>query len=277
MADVVLKNASGSPVTYTGVEKVVLPTADGGTVEFTAGEGPAVIPDYVIRTGDTLKELYFNRYFDLSPVITEGLDSFPLLVTKISDTRDFHIIYERTKDDSGTVTEFKIIAHLKQAVEDAAGTARVEEADLVLYQKTLGGWLLAYLDLDGFDIGPVTAAFDYDGTLPLYAKAAVPEFNSLGGGTNGIGLQQGDIVDKVYFNTYEIPDAAGPGINISALLALIFIGIGGGSSTPLFAMNKFITANYTEMHAIVDVGFGLNGYYFFNNENRTEIFFIADS
>ena len=43
MPDIVLRNADGFPVTYTGVNKVLLPTADGGTAEFSQGGGSQVV------------------------------------------------------------------------------------------------------------------------------------------------------------------------------------------------------------------------------------------
>lgn len=39
MADIILKNANGEPIEYTGVSKIKVPTTDGGTAIFSEGSG----------------------------------------------------------------------------------------------------------------------------------------------------------------------------------------------------------------------------------------------
>lgn len=64
MADIVLKNYKGEDVVYTGVKTILLNTADGGTQEFSEGDG---LIDYV-NTSTLCKTSISGQYSDLDGV-----------------------------------------------------------------------------------------------------------------------------------------------------------------------------------------------------------------
>ncbi len=152
--DVVLKNASGQPVTYPGVEKVVLDTLDGGTAEFSLGSGGS--PGYLVREGDTLEKLYFNTGFDLG---SSGASfEIPVLVSQKDESNKFELVwkYEHLPLDS----YHNVYARITQGGVET-------RVDLFL---SFGGWIQSELDLSGYDIGTVTSTLLDPSQTPLFTK-----------------------------------------------------------------------------------------------------------
>lgn len=67
MADIVLKDGNGNPVTYEGVTKVSLPTAAGGTITFGGGvEAETVVVDGG-RFTPSAQKMTINHYLGAVP------------------------------------------------------------------------------------------------------------------------------------------------------------------------------------------------------------------
>ena len=268
MADVILKNAEGIPQTYTGVEEVLLDTPDGGKAAFVLdGGGITEIPEYVIQTGDTVSELYFNRNYDVEALIgsiNAALNGSPILLLgeAIGAKNYFTLTPSWTEGAEGAREDVTLTAYLKQGTE---------EATLIVYKQSMGGWLVTYLDLNGFNLGVATNALSYDGALPLFAKAEVPEFNTFGGGVNGLGLEHGDTVSEVHFNSWNLPGGMDGVIDANAGVFLALISIDTGAN---LILRNTISPDTRFGESVLSISVGLGLKFFKNVEMNTA--FIAD-
>lgn len=138
--NVVLKNAAGMPVTYSGVSTVVLDTDTGETAEFTLGGGSSLFGSdiNVDKYGISVVEMFMTGVEQKS-MTAENAEAFWLAVNT------------RASENSDIILSFLLGSEKYYAkIQGATGTPEsgLHWMNTILYAVNGGQWIGAYLGFD---------------------------------------------------------------------------------------------------------------------------------
>lgn len=169
MADIILKNANGTPQAYNGVTKIKVPTADGGTATFSEGSGGGGIEEVTelpVASAENVGKIY--RYEGMLYECKEIID----LCLRSSGNVVFSAWFDDALQQDINITY--LIVDSEPNIEDME-LIDMETMRLPVYilKDGTNGWLagdtgeelmkMTLLDMFGFELGGSCESYNIPG------------------------------------------------------------------------------------------------------------------